>query len=207
MSGVYKQVYGGWNPDIYRLVEDNTKVLDIGCARGLLGEKLRKEKGCFVVGLDIDEEATELAKTILDKVIVADIEEIQNLPFSDKFFDVLVFGDVLEHLRNPERALLKFKRYLSDSGYIIISVPNIACIHMRVKLLFGKFNYQNVGILDRNHLRFFTLRTIRNLINRCGFTIVHLECRSTFPGGRFQKIANLWKTLFGYLFVIKATRA
>jgi 2-polyprenyl-3-methyl-5-hydroxy-6-metoxy-1,4-benzoquinol methylase len=196
--------YQGWNPNIFRLVENNMKVLDIGCAAGFLGKALKEEKKCLVVGMDIDRECIELAKTNLDEVITGDIEEIEKLSFPEKFFDIIIFGDVLEHLRSPERALLKSKRYLSDSGYIIVSVPNIACINIRAKLLLGRFNYENVGILDKTHLRFFTLKTTINLLNECGFDAVYLECKSAFPGGRFPKIANLWKTLLGYQFIIKA---
>lgn len=155
---------------VFSSVTPNTKVLDLGCWTGLLGEKLKKEKNCFVIGVDINEKALELAKKRLDKVFLADLDnwDIKNgLPN----FDYITATDVLEHLKNPEGLLLKVKKYLKDEGRLIISVPNIAFWTIRLKHLLGNFDYENTGILDNTHLRFFTKKTATQMLENCGYII------------------------------------
>ena len=107
-------------------MEPNTRVLDIGCATGRLAEKLREQKGCSVVGIECDKIAAQTARRRCNEVIVTDIEHFEDIPFQPGSFDIIVFADVLEHLREPETILNRFKPYLSEDGYILISVPNVA---------------------------------------------------------------------------------
>jgi 2-polyprenyl-3-methyl-5-hydroxy-6-metoxy-1,4-benzoquinol methylase len=140
---------------IFQLVGSGKKVLDVGCATGRLSEKLRNEKDCFVVGIESDEVAARLAQHRCDRVIVANVELLEEIPFPPGYFDTLVFADVLEHLKDPEMFLKRFKRYLSEGGCVIISVPNIANWFIRLKLLLGRWDYRETGILDKTHIRFF----------------------------------------------------
>jgi 2-polyprenyl-3-methyl-5-hydroxy-6-metoxy-1,4-benzoquinol methylase len=191
------------------LVEERKVVLDVGCATGYLAWKL-KEKGCNVFGLEIDSEMAEEAKLYCDKVVVGNAETTE-LPYKE-YFDVILFVDVLEHLRNPLEVLTRFKNYLKKDGYIVISIPNVANWFVRLSLLLGRFNYSATGciILDPGHLRFFTLSTVRDMLRKAGFREIHLDITVNVRGAtRFpfiKALAKLWKKLFAGQFIIKAVR-
>ena len=80
----------------------------------------------------------------------------------EKYFDIIVFADILEHLKEPLEVLKRYKKYLKDDGYIIISIPNIANWKIRFKSLLGRFEYNEYGILDSGHLRFFNEKSQRD---------------------------------------------
>jgi len=184
-----------------KLVGKNKKVLEIGCATGYISKKL-KENGCYVFGVEIDKTAAEIAKEICDKIIVGNIEIIE--PPLDKF-DVITFIDVLEHLKNPKNALEKVMNNLEKDGKIIISVPNIANWKIRLNLLFGRFNYTKIGILDETHLRFFTYKTIKNLLSSLNLKIIKEDITPSFPFplpiSIKYRLAKLWKSMFAFQFV------
>ena len=189
------------------LIDAGETVLDVGCATGYLSSKL-KENGCKIIGLEIDPEMAEEARLYCDKVILGNAEVIE-LPYRE-YFDVILYADVLEHMRNPLEILIRFKSYLKKNGYIVVSIPNVAHWFVRLSLIFGKFNYSSRGcaILDSGHLRFFNLRTIREMLERAGFKIIHLDITVDLPGlSRFPFIRStvkLWKKLFAVQFIIKA---
>lgn len=203
------------NNYIFDLIPQNKKVLDVGCNVGNLGEKLIKEKKCEVWGIDYSIKAIELAKGRLTKAIVFDLEN-EGVPFLEEKFDVIVFADVLEHLKNPELVLRKFSTILSDEGIIVVSVPNVANIHIRSNLFFGRWNYEESGILDRTHLKFFTKKTIRESILNSDYNIIKIK---STPGFNFiffryfsflKKIAEylclLNNKLFALQFIIVAKK-
>jgi hypothetical protein len=110
------------------------------------------------------------------RVIVGDVERLSlEEVFGEQRFDVILAGDFLEHLAHPLELLQKLKRYLSEGGYVVASVPNIAHGSVRLSLLQGKFEYKDIGILDRTHLRFFTLESILRLFCDAGFAIVDVQ--------------------------------
>jgi len=184
---------------IFNLIANSKNVLDVGCGTGKLGEKLRSNKECFVIGIEVDETKAELAKMRLDRVLIANIEKMQKYPFNENFFDFILFVDILEHLINPELILKKFKKFLKLNGYVIISLPNIANWKMRLNLLFGKWDYKERGLLDKTHLRFFTLKTARKMIQRCGYKIIYLTSTSGYSPIDwklpFKSPSNIWKSL------------
>jgi len=190
------------NQDICSMVELGKKVLDIGCATGRIAGKLRKEKKCFVVGIEVNQAMAKIAEKRCDKVIVADIELVKSIAFPKKYFDILFFADVLEHTRNPEEILQNLKGYLADDGYILISVPNVANWEIRLKLLLGRFDYKGGTIMDDGHLRFFTLSTIKQLVDQAGFEVVEVKTRNMV----LKLLGRIWKTLFAFGFVIKAKK-
>ncbi|MBV8808438.1 MAG: methyltransferase domain-containing protein, partial [Acidobacteriaceae bacterium] len=102
--------------------------------------------------------------------------------YTDRPFDRILLLDTLEHLRNPVPLLEDVRRLLAPRGKVIVSVPNAVNFTVRLMILFGHFHYQDRGILDWRHLRFFTSKTIRGLLEKHGFrvtgrqfTIVPLE--------------------------------
>lgn len=189
------------NVEIFNLIKNNSRVLDVGCASGKLAERLKKEKNCFVVGIEPDTELAKKAEPRCDKVIKADASIMKELPFAKDYFDYIIFADVLEHLVNPDEVLIRFKEYLSSEGYILLSMPNIANWEIRLRLLFGNFNYDH-PLIDGGHLRFFTLSSTKRLLKECGFHIVYLTNRNA----RIGWLGKIWKPLFAFQFIIKAQK-
>jgi SAM-dependent methyltransferase len=98
-----------------------------------------------------------------------------DLPSLDARFDYVLLADVLEHLQHPERVVAWTLRYLKPDGRLLISVPNVAHLYVRWKLLWGAFDYQDRGILDRTHLRFFTRKTFAAFIEDCGLACLEMH--------------------------------
>ena len=204
----HNKVYEYINPDILKYTPSNKKILDVGCGTGALGEALKK-KGNIVYGIDISKKSIEIAKKRLDRVVQIDMETENKLPFKESSFDLIIFGDVLEHFRDPLSVLNNIKDYLKKDGQIIISLPNIANWEIRLKLLFGKFDYQKEGILDDTHVRFFTLKTAKELIKKAGLKIIKIKARPGAPvpvrlSPRLKYVlSQVWKTLFakGFVFI------
>lgn len=190
------------NEDVCSMVESNKKVLDVGCATGRIAEKLKKEKNCYVVGIEIDRKMAKIARKRCDKVINANVELLKSINFPKRYFDIILYADVLEHCRNPEEIVKNLRKYLSDKGYILISVPNVANWEIRLKLLMGRFDYQGGTILDTGHLKFFTLTSIIKLVEKAKFEVVGIKVRNA----KLRLLGRVWKTLFGWGFVIKAKK-
>ena len=163
------------------LVGGNKRVLDVGCASGYLAEALN-QRGCVVSGVEADPELAELARPHLEKIVVADVEACDLVDaFGTGTFDVIVFGDVLEHLRDPLPVLRQARPLLAEGGTVVASVPNIAHGSIRLALLQGRFEYQPTGLLDNTHLRFFTLDTLEKLFRDAGLVAVEVRRTTTGP--------------------------
>ena len=157
------------------LTGERKKVLELGPATGYISNIL-KIHDCQVVGIENDPNFAKQAKKILDKVIVGDIEELDlKKALGSKKFDVILIGDVLEHLKNPEKLLQKLPRFLAKDGYLVCSIPNITHGSIRLKLLNGEFAYKETGLLDKTHLRFYTLESIISLFDSTGYSITELN--------------------------------
>lgn len=174
-----KQVYAeGFNDEKAKIfakyLKKESRILDIGCADGKLGEYFKKELGAEVYGVEISKKMAKEAENRLDKVFCADIEK-DSLKIKENFFDYIVFADVLEHLQFPEEALKKCRKFLKEEGRIVVSLPNIASAAMRLDLLLGRFSYTEQGILDNTHLRFYTKKTGKEFIERSGFKVLNTE--------------------------------
>ena len=151
------------------------RVLDLGCATGALG-RVVKQAGSFVVGVELDAEAADVARTALNEVIVGDIEDEAFFErFPDATFDAVLFGDVLEHLRQPATVLARVRRLLGPDGVVITSIPNIAHAAVRLALLSGSFDYSPTGLLDETHIRFFTRASVKALFQQAGFVVLNVE--------------------------------
>lgn len=150
-------------------------ILDVGCSAGYLGEYLRTQ-GHHVTGLDITPEAIEKAKEFLDEAYCMKVEDFfeQN---PQRRFDVVIFGDVLEHVTNAEEVLKRTSNVLKPNGKVIASIPNVAHVAIRAMLLNGRWDYADLGLLDRDHVRFFTEESIYQLFMDAGYDIC--QTRST----------------------------
>jgi len=193
------------------------RLLDVGAAQGVLAQRFA-QRGFEVTCIEGSAELAALGKSKCHEMIVADLDK--PLPTLNGEFDMIVYGDILEHLRNPLEVFKGFNRYLRPNGKVIVSVPNFAHLWVRLNLLLGRFNYADRGILDRTHLRFFTLRSFRDFLREAG-----LECEEIIATpvplllvippryhGRWLRalhgvnatMSRCWKTMFGYQFVAVA---
>lgn len=197
---------------IYALIPSGTDVLDVGCHTGRFGACL-KEKGCRVTGIELNGEAVARAKLVLDEVRWASAEDPATFKELEGRFDVILFLDVLEHCRRPEEVLKGAQHALTQRGFVIASIPNIANWWVRKNLLFGKFEYEPIGIMDETHLRFYTIDTARQLFYDAGYNIEVMEHRYSFPFFRVRKFSGRMLTkilgpilpgMFSYQMVIKA---
>ena len=154
------------------LIGYNKSVLEVGCSTGFF-TKVMVERGCNVVGIELDPKAAAMAEKWADSVVIGDIDEGDVWDFvKDESFDVVVLGDVLEHLRDPLASLRHAVRKLKPTGFVVTSLPNIAHGDVRIALMQGRFRYAETGLLDRTHLQFFTLETIRELLSQAGLVVV-----------------------------------
>jgi 2-polyprenyl-3-methyl-5-hydroxy-6-metoxy-1,4-benzoquinol methylase len=153
------------------------QVLDVGCASGFLRNFLPGSDFRFI-GIERDPDLVEQARQSYDEVYQADLTSGLDLPLQSAP-DAIVFADVLEHLPNPEVVLADLlKRYAKPGTPVIISLPNVAHLYVRLSLLLGRFEYADRGILDRTHLRFYTLRSAQQLCTECD---LRLQSIATTP--------------------------
>jgi 2-polyprenyl-3-methyl-5-hydroxy-6-metoxy-1,4-benzoquinol methylase len=147
------------------------RLLDVGSAGGYLAEVFRS-KGFEVVCLESSPLYAAAAEKKGLHVVRADLD--LSLPELPGLFDVVVCGDVLEHLKDPLAVLARLGSRLKQDGRVIVSVPNIAHLWIRLQLALGKFDYADRGILDRTHLRFFTLSSFRQLLRDAELQVMEL---------------------------------
>ncbi|WP_321474754.1 bifunctional glycosyltransferase/class I SAM-dependent methyltransferase [uncultured Paludibaculum sp.] len=153
-----------------RLTGHDKDILDIGCGHGYFASKL-KENGHRVTGIDFLETPANLDALEDYRQMDLDTGDISTV-VGDRRYDYVLLLDVLEHLRDPERLLREATKALRPGGRIIVSVPNVANITVRLQLLAGRFDYAPRGILDSTHLRFYTRRTARRMMEDCGLKSV-----------------------------------
>ncbi len=141
------------------------RLLDVGAADGFLSERL-KSRGWRVTAIESDPRWAQAARSHCERVIVADLN--REIPPVEGLFDAILYGDVLEHLADPETVFRSLNRFLARDGFLLVSVPNVAHLWVRLGLLFGRFHYTERGLLDRTHLRFFTRKSFRHFLEQGG---------------------------------------
>ena len=150
------------------------RLLEAGCGAGVLGQRLKHAgKATYVCGIELNRHAGELARARLDRILIGDLE---TLPLGELHngFDSAICADVLEHLRDPWEALAKLRQCLRDGGEVFASIPNIGYYKIIRRIMRDEWRYEPDGILDRTHLRFFTLSTIREMFALAGFEITQI---------------------------------
>lgn len=142
-------------------------VLELGCGEGRTGAYLlRSGYGKRVVGIEFNPDAAKIAESNLSAVFIHNLNEPLKL---DEKFDVILAADVIEHLVDPWTVVANILVYLKPGGYLLTSTPNIRYWNIIWRLATkGSWEYQDSGILDRTHLRFFTRDSICKLHERCG---------------------------------------
>ncbi len=187
------------------------RILDVGCGPGWVAAELRR-RGHHVTGVDLI--ADEGIEERTDRFFAADVE----LGLPDEVgdgYDIVIAADVIEHVRNPDVLLVDLAGRMDPQGQIIASVPNFAHWYPRLRVATGLFDYDQRGILDRTHVRFFTRRSFRRVLASTGLVVVS-ERYAGLPldvlgvggiGGRVVAAVDglarrVWPTLFAYQFVV-----
>ncbi|HEY7368248.1 MAG TPA: class I SAM-dependent methyltransferase [Thermoanaerobaculia bacterium] len=214
----WKDIPGSSHDILRRRILDlpaGRRLLEIGAAGGHLGRAVR-ERCARLAGIEPAPVAPD-ARRGYDEWRTAGALEAGD--WSEQF-DVAVCADVLEHLPEPSRLLARLHDWLVPGGLLFVSIPNVANVTTRLALGAGRFDYTERGILDRTHLRFYTRRTARALLEESGFQVRHVEAtampielavplarRPPFRGGvraAALAAARVWPTMFGYQFVFEA---
>lgn len=162
------------------------RLLDVGAADGLLSRQLT-QRGWRVTAIEGDPALAQAGARHCERVIPVNLD--REIPVGEGPFDVIVYGDVLEHLVDPLRVLVELDRCLVPGGFVIISLPNIAHLWIRLLLLVGRFDYLDRGILDHSHLRFFTERSMRAMLADAGLSI---ERFTATPAPLYQILPVSW---------------
>jgi 2-polyprenyl-3-methyl-5-hydroxy-6-metoxy-1,4-benzoquinol methylase len=216
---------------VVQLIKPNSVILEIGCATGYIGKFLKEKRNCTMFAVEIDKEAAEVAKPYYEKIIIGDVEDekiLEELP--PKFFDYILCMNVLEHLRWPQKVLAHLKKFLKPEGSVIVAIPNVAHWSIRLKLLFGDFEYgkglfgtdHGIALLDETHLRFFTKKTMLKMFYDAGYKVVFcrfdpdkgipklhgLLLQLPYGWKLLKFIYSLWPTLFAgqFIFELKIRR-
>lgn len=142
------------------------KILDVGCSSGYFGKYLKDKYKAIVWGIEIDKQDALNAKKTLDEVITKNLENCQNWKneFGNNKFDLIICADIIEHLIDPWKFVKKLKQLLTPTGSIIFSIPNVGHYTIKLSLLNNQWRYQNTGLMDKTHLRFFTYQHVIKLI-------------------------------------------
>lgn len=165
-----EEYYDGFNESLFGAVPGAAKrILEVGCGRGRLGHELKRaDPERRVFGVEYEPAAAEVARSRLDRVFEIDIQH-EMPPIEKGSLDCVLFGDVLEHLVDPEAVLVATRDLLAGSGIVLLSIPNVGHFSVVRELMRGDFMYQPSGLLDATHLRFFTHATITRLLLDAGF--------------------------------------
>lgn len=175
----------GW---LYDYIKPGSKFLDFGCATGYFGSIIKKDKKCTVDGVEISSDIVE-ARKVLDTVYSFDIDGEWPEELLKKKYDYIFFGDVIEHLKDPTEALKKTMKILNKNGMVFVSTPNVAHISTRLELLQGNFEYESMGILDSTHLKYFTYRSLTQIVHDAGFSIHAMDyTMNDYPQDVIEKI-------------------
>lgn len=158
-----------------KLIGSNQTVLDVGCSSGNFGRVLIEQQNCVVDGVEINLNDAKRARKYLREVIMVDVERDDLSSLKNNHYDIIYFGDVIEHLVDPVKAIKRLAPKLNREGSIVFSVPNMAHIAVRLLLLKGEFDYTETGLLDKTHLHFYTRAELERIFNEADFSITNLK--------------------------------
>lgn len=173
--------YHSINPDefhthqkLLKLITRGESVLEVGCATGYMSQALL-DKGCTIEAIEIDPFLASQAHKKGIRVYTGDATYVLKKMEKGKKYDVILFADVLEHMADPHACLAQSLNHLKKNGRIIVSLPNIANIAVRLNLLSGNFDYQEWGIMDKTHLKFFTRDSFNRLVSSLSLKIKYFD--------------------------------
>jgi SAM-dependent methyltransferase len=173
-------------PLLLQVPKTAKRILDIGCGTGTLGKMIKEEIDCEVIGITYSETEANIAVTNLDKVVVRDLNNF----FSDDLgkFDCVICSHILEHIYYPNELLQKLRTSLNTDGILLVALPNVLFWKQRWQFLTGHFKYQDAGLMDRTHFRFYDWETSHQLLEKEGYKILKSESEGAFPLPGIRKI-------------------
>lgn len=180
---------------------DARRILDVGCGQGALGKVLKGQvSDRHVTGIEVEPAIARQAAHVLDRVINGDIQTLDPAALTGTF-DCIICADVLEHLLDPQRVLRRLRDHLAPSGLLVCSIPNIRHYTAVMRLVTRGWVYDDFGLFDRTHLRFFSRRSMVQLLTDAGFSVVSATPRivasrkmralNAAAGGRLEEFLAL----------------
>lgn len=201
------KVYGNdGNPDVLNLIPSGAKyILDVGCGDGSNAKKLTAPDR-IIDGITLSEKEKEQASQFMRNIYVHNLEN--GLPIDgENIYDVVICSHVLEHICYPDKLLNDIYRVLKSDGIFIIALPNLMHYKARLKLVAGNFNYQNAGVWDYTHFRWYTYKTAQQLFIQHGFKIKLATVTGDLPfNSIFRKILPKKVGRAAYSFLIKLSK-
>jgi len=203
---------------IVEALPDQSKVLDVGTASGMLARR-SENKSLRFFGIEAVKEWADMASPFYEELWVCTLDDAPEKALQG--YDAIVLGDVLEHMANPDAALKRLVSLQPSGCTFIISVPNIANLWVRLNLLFGRFDYAERGIMDRTHLRFFTRKTVKAMAQEAGLEILSIQVTpiplelvssffttsiGSFFHAAFAGLTSMLPTLLGYQFIVEVKK-
>lgn len=168
------------NPELLAMIPaGSSRVIEVGCSGGVMAREFRRlNPGCEYVGIEVDPQYADASRRYCSKVVIGDIERMEESVFESLFpSDCWVFGDVLEHLYDPWSVLRRIRERLSGENSVVACIPNAQHWSIQARLNLGIFRYEELGLLDRTHIRWFTKTTIQELFRDTGYKIVEGDAR------------------------------
>lgn len=178
----------------------NKKILDLGCAAGYISSAWKENN--YIVGLDISARSVDQASQVLDAAYLVDLEA-DNWPseITSQRFDIILCAELLEHLFAPEDFLLKLKRFLTPTGYIIITTPNFLVWNNRLRIFLGHYGLKEI-FNDSGHIRLFSHNSLHHLLRQTGLKVIHSA--NVYYPNFLEKFSSLIPAnLFVYQTIIK----
>lgn len=216
-----QKVYRGpINENVLSLLTGTGKrVLDVGCGTGVLAEVL-KSRGNLVDGISISEKELAIATDHLQKGFLYNLEEglPANIPANS--YDYVVCSHILEHIVYPEKLLIGIKHVLKDDGSVIVALPNIMHYKARLQILAGRFEYENAGLWDNTHVKWYTFTSAQLLLKNNGFKVEYADVSGKLPANSllskilsenfsvllYNQLKRLSRGFFGYELLYKASK-